>query len=218
MAKETTIILPTYFGNQMVQNSIESILKNVPNAQIYISKNDIGWLQACNDAMQKLNTDVILLNDDTYVISDIVTAMSDLAYSDPYIGIVGGKALAPNSETIINYGIYIAPDGNTAHRFYGHPRNSVSIEKQKSVEGSCMFIKREVIETIGLMDIAYGQGYRAEVDYCFMAKQAGYEIMSSPDAEYVHFTSQTMGRLGHTNDTYSYFMEKWGRKLKLGEI
>lgn len=218
MAK-ATILIPTYFGNQMIINCIASILKNVPNAQFLVYKNDIGWLKAVNEMVLSLNTDVILLNDDTLVVSDIVTAMSDLAYSDSKIGIVGGKALTPDMERIINYGIYVAPDGNTGHKYYGEPRNSVEIQKQKAVEGSCVYIKREVIDKLGhFFDEGYGMGYREEVDYCFQAREAGYEVWSSPEAEYIHFVSQTNGQLNITNDTHKYFMEKWGAKLKLGVV
>ncbi len=216
--EKVTIVIPTYFGNQLVTNCVNSILKNVPNARFLVVKNDIGWLAACNEAMESLNTDVILLNDDTLVISDIVGAMQELAYSDSRIGIVGGKSLAPSTETIINYGIYIAPDGNTAHKYFGQPRDSVSVEQQRAVEGSCMYIKRDVIREFGTFDINYGMGYREEVDYCFRVREAGWLVMSSPDAEYVHFVNQTHGRVGIENDKFEYFISKWGRKLKLGEI
>lgn len=216
---EVTILVPTYFGSQMVLNCIASILKNVPNAKFLVYKNDVGWLKACNELVMSLDTDVILLNDDTIVVSDIVTAMKTLAYSDPKIGIVGGKALTPDLERIINYGIYIAPDGNTGHKYYGESRDAVEVQTQKAVEGSCIYIKREVIETLGhFFDEGYGMGYREEVDFCFQAREAGYKVVSSPDAEYIHFVSQTNGQLNIKNDTYEYFMSKWGTKLKLGSI
>lgn len=216
--EKVTIIIPTYFGNQMVANCIASILQNVSNARFLVYKNDIGWLKACNEIVLSLDTDIILLNDDTIVISDIAAAMSELAYSDDKIGIVGGKSLTPDMERIINYGIYIAPDGNTAHKYFGEPRDSVEKQTQKAVEGSAIFVKRELINKIGFFDEGYGMGYREEVDYCFRAREAGYKVMSSPDAEYVHFVSQTNSQLNIQNDTYDYFMSKWATKLKLGVI
>lgn len=214
---ETTIIIPTYFANQMLQNCIASILSEVVNPQIYVFKNDIGWLQACNQIMKTVRTDVILLNDDTLVLTDIVTEMRRLAYSDPKIGIVGGKSLSPTFK-INNYGIYVGTDGNTAHKHFGQPRNSVKVETQKAVEGSCMFIKRELINQIGVFDENYGMGYREEVDLAFRAREAGWKVVSSPKAEYIHFVNQTHSKVGIANDKYDYFMEKWGTKLKLGKL
>lgn len=215
---ETTIVIPTYFANQMLQNCITSILTNVTNPKIYVYKNDIGWLKACNEAISETTTDIILLNDDTVVLTDIVEAMRTLAYSDPMIGIVGGKSLTPTQTTINNYGIYVGNDGNTAHKHFGQPRNSVKVEVQKAVEGSCMYIKRELIEEIGSFDVGFGMGYREEVDLAFRAREAGWKVMSTPKAEYIHFVNQTHGRVGIANDKYDYFMEKWGTKLKLGQI
>ena len=213
-----TIIIPTYFANQLLHNCVASILDKVASPKIYIYKNDIGWLKACNEAILNTQDDIILLNDDTYVLTDIVEAMRELAYSNESIGIVGGKALSPNQDIIINYGIYVGVDGNTAHKFYGQPRNSVKVMRQSAVEGSCMFIKREVINKIGVMDEIFTMGYRAEVDWCFRARAEGYKVMSTPKAEYVHFTSQTSGPLGIKNDTHEVFINKWGKALKLGMV
>jgi hypothetical protein len=168
--------------------------------------------------MQITNTDIILLNDDTIVLTDIVQEMRNLAYSNDKIGIVGGKALSLNGETIINYGIYLAPDGNTNHKHFGQPKDAVSAEKQTAVEGSCVYIKREVLEKIGAFDEGYGMGYREELDLCLRAQEAGYEVWSCPTAEYIHLTSQTNPKVGVHNDTHKYFMKQWGRKLQLGLV
>lgn len=215
---DCTVAIPTYFGSQLVTNCVSSILKNVVNPQILIYKNDIGWLQAANHIMRTTTGDLILLNDDTIVLTDIVMSMKELAYSDPKIGIVGGKSLTVDGETIINYGIYIATDGNSAHKHYGQHKSTVEIEQQKAIEGSCMYIKREVIDSIGYFDENFGMGYREEVDYCFRAREAGYKVVSCPGAEYIHLVNQTHSKVGITNDKYEYFIEKWGNKLKLGKI
>lgn len=213
-----TILIPTYFANTLLHNCISSVLQHSPQAKVTVYKNDIGWLKACNKLVEDTKDDVILLNDDTLVLTDVAKELTELAYSDPKIGIVGGKALDPTAQYIINYGIYVAQDGNTAHRHYGDNRNSVKVETQKAVEGSLLFIKRELINEIGLFDEGYGMGFREEVDLCFRARKAGWKVMSSPKAEYIHFVSQTHGPLGITNSTHEYFMSKWERDLKLGKV
>lgn len=217
--EDVTIAIPTYFGNKMVLNCIDSILKTVKDPKIFLIKNDIGWLRACNEAMRLVSGDIILLNDDTFVTSDIVHAMRETAYMSEDIGIVGGMSLMPDGETVLNFGVYVGPDGNTAHLYYGKHSSEFSIvQKRKSIEGSCMYIKRSVINKIGYFDERYGMGYRGEVDYCFRAREAGYLILSTPEAKYIHLTSQTSGPLGLTNDTHKIFMDQWGTKLKLGKI
>lgn len=216
---EVTVIVPTYFGGNMLFHCINSLLEQCPNVKVLINKNDVGFLKACNDTIRMLATDIILLNDDTKVTTNIVEEMRNLAYSDPRIGIVGGKSLSPSDpNTIINYGVHVAIDGNTGHKYFGQSKDSVDIENQKAVEGSLMYIKREVIDAIGVFDEDYGLGYREEIDYCFRAREAGWKIVSCPTAEYIHYTSQTNSKLGIHNDTYAIFMGKWGTKLKLGTV
>jgi GT2 family glycosyltransferase len=213
------ILVPTYFAGTMLHNCIESILQNVPNPKITTFKNDMGWLQACNKLMKETSNDVILLNDDCIVLTDIVKEMQKVAYSDPKIGIVGAKMLSPNQETVINYGIYIGKDGNSAHKHFGEHKSKVTkVEVQKAVEGSCIYIKRKLLDETGFFDENYGMGYREEVDLAFTARELGWKIVSCPTAEVVHLVSQTHGRLNITNDTHKYFMSKWGTKLALGKV
>lgn len=214
-----TIAIPTYFGAPLVTNCMNSIIEKVTNPKILIYKNDIGWLKACNEAMLATTEDIILLNDDTIILTDIVQEMKSLAYSSDNIGIVGGMSLSPDGQSINNFGIYIGSDGNSAHKYYGQLKDSITEPvTQKAVEGSCMYIKREVIDEIGVFDENFGMGYREEVDYCFRARESGYKIVSCPKAQYIHFVSQTSGRLNIHNDKFDYFMEKWGDKLAAGEI
>lgn len=218
ISQDVTVCIPTYYGNQMLLNCIASLIKVSPGVKILTYKNDIGWLKAANHLMQSVTTDVLLLNDDTLALTDIVREMQTVAYSSPTIGIVGGKSLSFDQQTITNYGVYVGPDGNTAHKYYGQPRNSVKIEKQQAIEGSCMYIKREVIDKVGIFDEVYGFGYREEVDLAFRAREAGYQVVSCPTAEYIHLVSQTTGPLGIKNDTYELFMNKWGEKLRKGKV
>jgi len=216
---DVTILIPTYYGGVMLQNCINSILENVSNPKILIYKNEDGWLKAANNLMESVRTDVILLNDDTIVLTDIVKEMKSVAYSEDRIAIVGAKMLAPNQETVVNYGVYVGKDGNTAHKHFGEPKSKLqNVEVQKAVEGSCIYIKREFLNRAGYFDEGYGQGYREEVDLCFRARESGWKIVSCPTAEVVHFQSQTHGKLGVANNTFDYFMSKWATKLALGKV
>lgn len=203
----------------MTENCIASVLKQTTDSKILVYKNDIGWLKACNEIMAETKGDIILLNDDTYLTSDIVAAFTAAISTNKEIGILGGVSLGVDGATVQNFGIYIATDGNTAHKFFGTRSDELPpMMNQRAVEGSCMYIRREVIDKIGYFDEGYGMGFREEVDYCFRAREAGFKVMSVSDAKYIHFVSQTHSKLGIGNTTYDYFMSKWATKLKLGEV
>jgi GT2 family glycosyltransferase len=101
--RDVTVLIPTYYGNQLLLNCIGTLMQMSPGVKVLTYKNDIGWLKAANELMSQVTTDVILLNDDTLVTSDIVKAMSDLAYRIPSVGIVGGKSISMDKAKIYNY-------------------------------------------------------------------------------------------------------------------
>lgn len=215
---DLTVLIPTYWSNQMLLNCIHSVMATNPGVMILTYKNDVGWLRACNNLMRTVQTDVVLLNDDTIVLSNISSAVEAVRHKIPNAGIIGGKALGMDQQTIINYGISVYPDGNTAHKYFGYPKDAVKVEVQQAVEGSLFWISRDLINKIGYMDERYTMGYRAEVDYCFRAIEAGYKVVSTPDIEYIHLVSQTSGPLGIENDTYDIFMDQWGKKIRQGRF
>lgn len=60
------------------------------------------------------------------------------------------------------------------------------------VSGASMLIHRSVIESIGLMDEGYFL-YFEEMDYCFHAKQKGFEVWHVPDSVITHIEGAATG-------------------------
>jgi GT2 family glycosyltransferase len=58
-----------------------------------------------------------------------------------------------------------------------------------AVSGSCMVIRREVIEQIGYLDELFF-AYQEDADFCFRARQAGWRIFYVPDAAITHYGGQ----------------------------
>jgi GT2 family glycosyltransferase len=56
----------------------------------------------------------------------------------------------------------------------------------EAVSGSCMLIRRAVVEQIGYLDESYF-AYQEDSDFCFRARQAGWEIYYVPAGRLVHF-------------------------------
>jgi len=54
-----------------------------------------------------------------------------------------------------------------------------------------MLIKREVIQTLGVLDEAYAPAYYEDADYCFRARAHGYRTVYSPFAEIYHYAEVT---------------------------
>ncbi len=81
----------------------------------------------------------------------------------------------------------------------------------------CFLVKREVTESIGLLDERFGPGGFEDYDYCLRIRQAGYRIMLAGDT-YVHH----VGGQGYEPNRLNYnelrhinkriFIDKWCRR------
>jgi hypothetical protein len=86
--------------------------------------------------------------------------------------------------------------------FFGHglvhrrgvnalPGQGFDVERQIEVGvGSCLLLRREALERIGLLDEEYF-AYHEEVDWCFRARQAGFEIWYQPLSRIWHHGSRS---------------------------
>lgn len=75
-----------------------------------------------------------------------------------------------------------------------------------TVIGACMFIRREVLQEVGLFDEDYF--FTSEdMDLCFKVDKAGYEIIFDPRCEAIHLTGASQNSLWH-EDAYLHETRK----------
>lgn len=122
--------------------------------------------------------DVILLNSDTVVTADWIQKLYQCAYSNPEIGTVTPMS---NSATLCSYPITCQDNQVPEHLTIdelGHIIERCSLKKYPRITvavGFCMYVKREVIQAVGLFDAeTFGRGYGEENDFCNRAEQYGY--------------------------------------------
>ena len=60
------------------------------------------------------------------------------------------------------------------------------IAEVEAVSGSCMFIRRALISQIGYLDELFF-AYQEDTDFCFRARQAGWQVMYVPLGEIIHY-------------------------------
>ena len=86
-------------------------------------------------------------------------------------------------------------------------------EKVDFVSGSLMFIKKKVIDKVGLLDESYFLYYE-EVDYCFRARRAGFKVGIDSSLIYDHF------EVSRDNPKKNYYLFKNRLKflLKYGTV
>lgn len=159
------------------------------------NKENLGFSGSINRGIKVSgDRDVILLNSDTIVTSNWVEKIIECAYSDESIATVTPLS---NNATLCSVPEFLTenqlPEGYSLER-YADLIETVSMRLYPRIpvaNGFCMFIKREVIEKIGLFDMdTFQRGYGEENDFCYRAEQVGYHHVMC-DNTYIYHTGTT---------------------------
>ncbi len=158
--------------------------------------------------------DVVVLNSDVQALPGWLECLQYAAYRDEDVGIVGAQLLYPDGR--IQFGGTVrnrdAPEWFD-HRYRFKPGDwgpAAQTSPALAVTGACMYVRRELIERIGMLDERYPMAYE-DVDYCLRAWQAGYRVRYFPIARLVHHESVTRGTdVGERELTSQRrFWERW---------
>ncbi|MBO5657371.1 MAG: glycosyltransferase, partial [Agathobacter sp.] len=157
---------------------------------VLLNEQNLGFSGTINRGIEYSNRDVILLNSDTIVTAGWVDKMITCAYSDRAIGTVTPFS---NNATLCSIPNFcqenVVPEGLSIDE-YAHLIERCSLRKYPKITvavGFCMYIKREVVDTIGLFDQeTFGRGYGEENDFCWRAAQMGYYHVLCDDTYIYH--------------------------------
>lgn len=190
-------------------------LERIDGIDVLAGSENGGFSANVNRALRAADPrhDVVLLNSDVIPLRDWLACLQHTATSDSRIGIVGGKLLYPDNR--IQYAGTIRnpedPDWFD-HRYRFKPSDWGPADvpgPTLAATGACMYIRREVLDRVGLFDEAYPMGFE-DVDYCLRAWEAGYHVAYAPAAQLHHHESVTRGtELGERERTSQTVF--WGR-------
>jgi GT2 family glycosyltransferase/glycosyltransferase involved in cell wall biosynthesis len=162
--------------------------------------------------------DVVVLNSDVEALPRWLECLQYATHRYPYAGIVGGQLQYPDGR--IQFGGIVRNRDQPEwfdHRYRFKPsdwgpagRASASL----AVTGACMYVRRDVIERIGLLDEGYGMAYE-DVDWCLRAWEAGFGVLYFPAARLVHHESLTRGTAvgERERESQRHFWERWSSLL-----
>lgn len=148
----------------------------------------------------------LLLNSDTIVWPGALAELLRAAEARPDAGIIGPRltwpddrpqgsafrARRPISELV--RAAATGPVTGLVRAIVGEVESTLPIgeEPQEAewVSFACAMIRREVVEKVGLLDETYFM-YFEDMDYCVMARSAGFEVVHWPAAKVVHLRGGT---------------------------
>ena len=155
--------------------------------QVVDSVENRGFSQTCNVAMSEAGTDdVILLNSDTILYDGWARRLLEAAYEDEVIG-----TATPLSNNASCYSIFesVTPRNQVNEMLAELQRPSLPIPVGV---GFCLYIKRKMLDQVGLFDPIFGRGYGEETDLCLRASAAGYRHVLATRVFIYHAGSASM--------------------------
>ncbi len=169
-----------------------------PDILIRKNEKNLGYTASCNLGIELAGSaDVVLLNADTQVGPRWLERLRLTAYSDACVGTV--TAVSDNA------GAFSVPE---LERFCPIPERWTLEQAQRALlqhgagclpqlptgNGFCMYVKREVLDRVGALDVAaFPSGYGEENDLCQRAEQAGFRHVIAGDVFVQHQRSASFG-------------------------
>jgi GT2 family glycosyltransferase len=161
--------------------------------RLIVNDNNSGFAGGCNigikDALARGADYVVLLNNDTVVAPDFIEGLVRVAQSDERVGIAGGKVFCYELPELIWFagGIINYRTGRTPIRGSGEADKGQfdEIVRVDWISGCFMFISRDVLQAVGMLDERFFFGWE-DVDLCVRAARKGFKVLFVPESRIWH--------------------------------
>ncbi len=193
--------------NHSNDGSPDMVALQHPWVLLIANQENRGFAAANNQALGLVSADfVLLLNPDTEILPGSIDRLIDFMQSHPQAGVVAPQLL--NSDGSIQRSCRAFPTFlGMLYELLGLSRLAPGVKEFRKYkmldwqhdderqvdqpEGACLLIRRETFEQVGLLDEGYFMLFE-EVDWCYRAKQLGWEIWFTPGAQVIHHYGQSI--------------------------
>jgi len=212
--------------NDSQDSTVEKIRVSFPTVRLILNNENVGYSRAVNQGLKTLAARYyVLLNPDAIITGRALEQLIQFMQVNPEAGVCVPKVLNSDGTLqyqcrrgearpweVFSYFLGLARLFPHDTRFTGYLLNHLDndqVNEVKAVSGSCMLIRREVVEQIGYLDERYF-AYQEDSDYCFRARQSGWKVYFVPQGRVVHLG----GRGGSSSNPY-FGIYHWHRSYYL---
>lgn len=196
--------------------------------EVHIIENQIneGFTKPMNQALRMgRGRHLLQLNPDTLILPDALDHLVKFLDDNPKVGICGPKVLNHDRTlqkpcrrgesrpwAVFTYFSGLSKLFPQSKLFSGYLMNYKDEDETHTVagvSGSCMLIRREIIDQIGYLDERFF-AWQEDADFCFRTRQAGWQVYYVPTAQIIHYGSLGGSRVHPYRSIYewhkSYFL------------
>lgn len=211
--------------NGSQDGTIEMLTREFPEVRFIENEMNTGYTRPMNQALRMGTGDFLVqLNPDTRVLPGALDIMARFMNSHPEVGICGPKVLNrdgsfqqhcrrgdPRPWAVISYFLGLYKLYPKSKLFGGYLLNYLDEDEATAVEnvsGSCMMIRRQLIEQIGYLYEAY-YAYQEDTDFCWRARAAGWQVYFLPEAQIIHYGGQGGSRVEPMRSIIEWHRSYW---------
>lgn len=192
----------TIIDNGSEDKTVEFIEENYPDIVLIKNNRNFGYTKAMNQGLRiSKGKYSVQLNPDVSVPHNTFQQLSDWLDDHPDVGICIPKVLNQDGSfqrqcrrgfarplEVVSYFLKLDklfPNNKKLGNYVKTYLPEDEIVEVDAVSGSCMMIRKEVIQEIGYLDERFF-AYQEDTDFCFRAKNAGWKVYYLPIATVTH--------------------------------
>ncbi len=193
--------------NDSTDGTLEMVKKEFPDVIWIQNKENVGFAAGNNPGIRKAKGRyIVLLNSDTEVEPKAIRSMITFMDSHPKAGAATCKLMLMDGTldpachrglpTPWNACTYYAkleklfPKVKLFSGYHQLYKDLSTIHEVDCISGAFFLVRREVIETVGLLDEEYFM-YGEDIDWAYRIKEAGWQIWFNPKVTVLHKKKQS---------------------------
>lgn len=210
--------------NASRDGSHERLREAHPRVTLVANEDNRGFATAANQGIRATSSPfVFVLNPDAEVTAGTLSAFVKLAEERPRAGVLGplvreaDGSIYPSARKIPSVGEAVghaflhpfAADNRYSRAYTMADWDRASEREVSWVSGSCMLLRRDALDAVGLFDEGYFM-YAEDADLCTRMRDAGWTVLYTPELEVTHVRGVSTGNSKrmideHSKSIYRYF-------------
>jgi len=193
--------------NASSDGTAEMVARDFPQVRLVRNVRNRGWTGGCNQvARLARGRYVVLLNEDTTIREDAFGALARSMAQRPRAGVGAPRLIWPDGRRqpscrrypdlpslfLRGTGLGRVVRSRRLARYLGEDIDLTAPAQVDWALGACLMVRRDVFDRVGLLDERLS--YHDDTDFCYRAREAGYEVVFFPDVTVVHHYQRRSAR------------------------